>query len=274
MDGIALREISAVMKLTTDDLAFFKRNGYLIKRGVLDPALMARARERLWDGAPPSLRREEPATWVGPIAADDESEDKLNYRKGFRWQYREPGSEAWMVRLLASEPRVWGMAEQLLGAGQLVPPERIRGIYCTLPFGDHPLPPIRCHVDAHPFHLGVVGYVDDVAPGGGGFAVWPGSHRKFYYAFHSQYRYEPTEDYERIREECHRIAPIDCHGNAGDVVFWHHRIAHLAAANRSDRIRQAVLYDFRKQDLDRTQEEPPCPDMWRDWSAELQAIDA
>ena len=38
--------------LTTDEMRFFKRNGYLIKRGVLDPALMERARTRLWDGAP------------------------------------------------------------------------------------------------------------------------------------------------------------------------------------------------------------------------------
>jgi hypothetical protein len=259
------------MRLSSDEMRFFKREGYLIKRGVLDLELMARARERLWVGAPPSLRREDPASWVGPIAAGDESEDKGNYRRGFRWQYREPGSEAWMVRLLASEPRVWGMAEQLLGAGQLVPPERIRGIYCTLPYGERPIPPATCHVDAHPFHMGVVGYIDDVEPGGGGFAVWPGSHRRFYHAFHSQYRYEPTEEYERIREECHRTTPVDCCGAAGDIVFWHHRIGHMAAPNRSDRIRQAVLYDFRKQDLDRTQEEPPCADMWRDWSAELRA---
>jgi hypothetical protein len=28
---------------------------------------------------------------------------------------------------------------------------------------------LNCHTDGHPFHLGVVGYIDDVPPGGGSF---------------------------------------------------------------------------------------------------------
>ena len=50
------------MQLTTEQLRFFKREGYLILRGVMDPELMARARERLWDDPPASLKREDPAT--------------------------------------------------------------------------------------------------------------------------------------------------------------------------------------------------------------------
>ena len=126
--------------LTTDEMRFFKRNGYLIKRGVLDPALMERARARLWDGAPPGRTRQDPATWVGPFREDEENPDGANHRRGFRWNFREPGDEEWMVRLLATDPKVWAMAEQMLGKGQLVQPPRIRGIYCTLPYGDHPPP--------------------------------------------------------------------------------------------------------------------------------------
>ena len=37
-------EESHIMRLDPDELRFFKENGYLIKRGVLDPQLMARAR--------------------------------------------------------------------------------------------------------------------------------------------------------------------------------------------------------------------------------------
>jgi ectoine hydroxylase-related dioxygenase (phytanoyl-CoA dioxygenase family) len=66
---------------------------------------------------------------------------------------------------------------------------------------------------------------------------------------------------------------VECHGGPGDIVFWHHRIGHAAGPNTSRQIRQAVLYDFRKTDLDRTQEEPPAADMWRDWSAELRAAE-
>ena len=34
------------------------------------------------------------------------------------------------------------------------------------------------------------------------------------------------------------------------VVFWHHRVGHSASKNRSNVIRQAVLYDFRHKKLE------------------------
>ena len=146
-----------------------------MKRNVLNPELMERARARLWDGAPEGRRRDDPETWIGPFTPEEENVDKDNNRRGFRWNFREPGGEAWMVQLLATDPNVWGMAEQLLGEGNLVQPDRVRGIYCTLPYGDVPKKSIGCHVDAHPFHLGAVGYIDDVPPEGGGFTSGPGA---------------------------------------------------------------------------------------------------
>ena len=260
------------MPLTTDELRFFKRNGYLVKRRVLDPALMERARARLWEGAPPGRRRDDPDTWVGPWREDEENPDNDNHRRGFRWNFREPGGEPWMVRLLATDPGVWAMAEQMLGEGQLVRPERIRGIYCTLPYGDHPPQALGCHTDAHPFHLGVVGYIDDVPPGGGSFMVWPGSHRAFYPTFTSQYLRDRDEAaYDKVRLEFDQRAPVDTHGRAGDIVFWHHRLGHMASPNTSRQLRQAVLYDFVKKEIERTQQEPPRQDMWRDWSEEMRA---
>lgn len=250
-----------MVRLSRDDIRFFQREGYVIKRKVLDPALMARARERLWIGAPPPLDRQRPETWTGPFR--EPCLDEQSHRQGFVWKFREPGSEPWMVRLLATNPSVWTMAEQLLGEGSLKTPERIRGIYCVLPEGDAPEWPTTCHVDAHPFHLGVVGYIDDVPPNGGGFTVWPGSHRTFYYDFRSQYKLDPTEQYERDRAFFNQQPYVDGCGEAGDIIFWHHRLGHSVGHNRSTRIRQAVLYDFVKQDLN--VDEPPCEDMWRDW---------
>jgi hypothetical protein len=255
-----------MLKLSDDEIRFFQREGYLIKRGVLEADLMAQARDLLWANAPPSLKRDEPDSWAGPFPTEDENEDSKDHRRGFRWNFREPGGEAWMVRLLATDPNVWRMAEQMLGEGTLTQPERIRGIYCTLPYGDAPERTTTCHVDAHPFHLGVVGYIDDVPPRGGGFTVWPRSHRTFYYDFHSQYKKEPIEGQHEKNVAFFNQQPyVECYGNAGDIVFWHHRIGHAAGHNRSGQIRQAVLYDFRKKDLEQTQEEPPCEDMWRDW---------
>ena len=44
-------------KLTTEEIQAFKRQGYLIKRGILDPELMAHARESKWAGAPPRMKK-------------------------------------------------------------------------------------------------------------------------------------------------------------------------------------------------------------------------
>ena len=36
-------------------------------------------------------------------------------------------------------------------------------------------------------------------------------------------------------------------------------------------IRKAVLYDFRKKDIEKTADELPQEEMWRDWSEEVRA---
>ena len=75
---------------------------------------------------------------------------------------------------------------------------------------------------------------------------------------------------EKIRED---TAPVDCWGAKGDVVLWHHRLAHASAPNHRDRIRIAVLADYSRIDLDAARSDPPQPDMWRDWSDELRVSD-
>ena len=44
--------------LSKQEILFFKEEGYLVKRDVLDPELMAYARERLWEAAPSQLKRD------------------------------------------------------------------------------------------------------------------------------------------------------------------------------------------------------------------------
>lgn len=253
------------MTLSNEDIQFFMDQGYLIKRGVLNPDLMAQARESLWANAPAELDRHNPDTWIGPFKETSDERDSV--RHGYTWKYRRQGGEDWMLRLLAKDPSVWAMAEQLLGEGTIQEPERVRGIYCMMPEGDEPERPYWCHVDQHPFHLGVVGYIDDVVPDGGGFTIWPGSHRAFYPDFISQYLKEPTNP-EQHRANIAKVCEkphLDCHGKAGDIVFWHHRLGHSAGHNRSRNIRQAVLYDFKRKDLDDRLDSPPQDDMWHDW---------
>jgi ectoine hydroxylase-related dioxygenase (phytanoyl-CoA dioxygenase family) len=66
------------------------------------------------------------------------------------------------------------------------------------------------------------------------------------------------------------VEPVECYGQAGDIVFWHHRLAHAAGQNYSEQIRQAVLADFWTNDLDTLRTKPVTANMWEDWSPALQ----
>jgi len=133
-------------KLSPEEISFFKREGYLIKKGVLDPELMARARKRKWVGAPGRMKPDDPTTWIGPFRTDEETpEQEANCKVGYYWQYREPAHEEWLVRMMVANPIIVGWVGQLLGEGTFDVPESVRGIYCRLPMGDAPEQPLVCH---------------------------------------------------------------------------------------------------------------------------------
>lgn len=259
------------MTLTEKQIRFFKANGYLVLRGILDKELCAHARDRLWDDPPPSLKKDDPDTWVGPIKEEEEFHEGWNHKQGFRWLYRKIGTEPFMVDLLPVALN--GIADQLLGTGRYRPIQGVRGIYCTLPYGDRERPPMSVHCDAHPFSFGGVAYIDDVPPDGGGFTVWPKSHRTFWRDFHSRYRPEYGPDYNRHIVEFAESHPYDqTYGEAGDVVLWHHRIGHMSSPNFSRQIRKAILCDYVLKDAHILGEEPPGDDMWADWSEEVRSV--
>lgn len=300
--------------LSAEELSFFKTYGYLIKRGALDRQHCARVLDRMWQSAPPSLNREDPETWK-PIPDGEASADPLLVLQGSRWQLRAAATERQLIDLVFAPPLLnwaeqllgtgtlrapkvdgkpmgsWGPA----WPGGPVDPqlgEGVRGIYATLPQpADADREPDQLHTDGHPFHLGVVCLIDDCPADGGAFKVWPGSHKRFYPLFPMQYDQARIPFYEHLPShkgiihppeylrEVSRVAadtpPVDCYGTAGDVVFWHHRLGHMAGHNYAQppSIRQALLYDFCKTDLDQTRMDPPQDNMWRDWSDALNAAD-
>jgi len=149
----------------------------------------------------------------------------------------------------------------------------------------------RLHTDGHPFHLGIVCLLEDNPPDAGAFKVWPGSHRRFYPLFPMQYDQARIPFYDHLpsrkglihpHEYMDEVAnveadtpPVDCYGDAGDIVFWHHRLGHMAGHNHASppTIRQAVLYDFCKTDLDDLRLTAPQPHMWTDWGDDLRQAD-
>jgi hypothetical protein len=128
------------MRLTEAQLVAFREEGFVMLFNALDPELMRSARDLLWDSALPSLRRDDPGTWQGPFAKEDEGivlhregggvqarlpagmihgTPTVNW-SGCSWRCRTSGSEQAILDLTAHT--LWEAAEQLLGVGQVVPP--------------------------------------------------------------------------------------------------------------------------------------------------------
>jgi hypothetical protein len=119
-----------MVELSPADVRFFKENGYLIQEAVLDPELLRQARAVWWEhGRQAGLRLQEndPSSWLGGLDGDN---------KKLSWNC--PGV-AGCPEFLDLLPRaVWGVAEQLCGAGTLIWPAGITTGSSDAPCFAHP----------------------------------------------------------------------------------------------------------------------------------------
>ena len=253
----AMAAVAAPPPLTADQIAFFKREGYLILRGVLPEAKCAALRDRVWaECAPHAIRRDDPASHVGPWPAWAESESTLHYRKGFSWRIRTLGGDPDVLALTCSEPTLFAAAEQLIGTGRVARPvvggdvmgidgsawpggpvdpagseqhrnDGIRGVYITRRGQKDSGYASGLHTDGHPFMLGVVSLLDDVDEGGGAFKVWPRSHLRLYDKMLAPY------DQPRLPQYAHLA-------DASDTFGVCHTPAYLEELKQIDRDTQPV----------------------------------
>jgi hypothetical protein len=127
-----------VAPLTTDQIAQFKRTGYIVLPGVIDPDLCRQARDQMWETVAegrPSMKRDDPSTWV-PFTDDE----KAGYERpdvggdpyfsggGHRMIIRN-GAEDLLLDIGARA--VWDIAEQMLGKGEVVWPGGVDESGCT-----------------------------------------------------------------------------------------------------------------------------------------------
>jgi hypothetical protein len=122
-------DLHQVELLTEEQIARFKRDGMLVLPGVLDAELCRQARDQMWEIIAenrPSMRRQDPATWV-PFS-EEESEsypradsggDPYFTGRNHRYYIRNGVEE---LSLNVAPRALWGIAEQLLGKGQVVWP--------------------------------------------------------------------------------------------------------------------------------------------------------
>ena len=233
----------------------------MVRRGLVSEDKCAAARAAVWaaESRPPSVVEHDPSSWRGPL-------ETHHWTGPFSWDARDAGGEPSVLAFLPGEPgrsAVWAIAEQLLGPDLIRPGAHIparetrsgggravgirtRGVYNILPGQVEGLGVAQgCHCEAHPFQLGVVAILDTVVPGGGGFHVWPRSHRQLWPALSRHYAdpADRTDAYAAALDAIRCQPPFEFSGQAGDCIFWHNRLCHAAGENLAgDKIRMASLY--------------------------------
>ena len=229
--------------LCKEEVEFFKENGFIIKRGLLDEKeTFNRIVDYVWENAPRDLiKRDDPQTWLGAPQGEWTEEDVA--RAGLfgngSWKMRSRdviGREPFLIDRVANHPRMRRCVSAFIG-DPVRPATRVRGIY-----GIFPKPPesegrLSPHADQTAAQLSAMVFVDDVPPHCGGFTVWPGSHHYIYPHCDTaqgpigQYR---ADGYGQARDRSLReITPVESTGRAGDVMFWHPRLLHSAGVNYS-----------------------------------------
>ena len=121
--------VSQVDRLTTRQIAQFKRDGFLVLPGVIDPELCRQARDQMWDTIAeyrPSMKRDDPSTWRPFTEEESESyqgpaDGGQPYFSGKKHRMTlRNGAEDLLLDIGARS--VWNIAEQLLGKDEVVWP--------------------------------------------------------------------------------------------------------------------------------------------------------
>lgn len=263
----------------------FKRDGFLILRDAMDNGLIADARELLWEAIP--AERDDPASWFARDGDHEEilrreaatdSGENLRSVEPFEQLFRDvyPYAEALVGEDVLAPPEGRPM-EHCLHAGHLM---ASREDGTTVVDHDGALGPIlqyptdiadplekpfdyteARHVDGGtgpyalgtdrvylPFTIACAVYFDEVEPRGGGFTVWPGSHRimEEYFQDHTRQDYQETPN---LLENLDPGPGMEITGGPGTLVLWHHNIMHAAAPNHSERIRMAGFQRIARKDI-------------------------
>ena len=213
------------MQLSPDQLSAFEQEGFLLVSGLIEPGLAQCASDRL-------------------IART------LPVKAACKHQFvRDRLVRACFTRELCSA------AQHLAG-----PVVRVRRPFITYAITLFPSNPVwewpKPHIDhalekdAHKtfppaFHIGCLIYLNEVAARSGATVVWPGSHiqiGELAAAHRDRYQYLATLN-NGLRELVFRD-PVEITSAAGDVLFYHHLLAHAGSGNTGTKPRIALNHKW------------------------------
>lgn len=229
-----------------DEIAQFKRDGFFVKRGLIDDQAGLEAVIQLfWDNVPRGIiRRDDPVSWLNKPHRQWTEADARNVgllQRG-SWKQRSPGpvglgTHPTLLDYTVRHPSMTSVAKQLLG-GPLRPPKRVRGIYAILPKPKDATGSLGPHSDDQAAQLSAMVILDNTPPHCGGFTLWPGSHLRLHQYWRTTFGSSMAPDNKEafqaeIRHIVENVTPVEFSGNAGDVVFWHPRMVHSAGVNDS-----------------------------------------
>jgi hypothetical protein len=249
--------------LSDEQKASFILDGYCTVSTDMSPEWANWAIDLTWSQIDTHFDRSDPSTWIGEVQ-DDCRLATIAKRRG-RLKFKDNVSRhPELMRAMYGEGQIMSAVRDLIGA-RCVGRHAIRGLYPIFPTpraGEQ----IIGGMDAHPFQVNAILYLDDVAEDGGAFSVWAGSHYIMAHAFAGPAAPALLENADDLRRKAEATCPRRVlPGKAGTLVLWHHRLLHTPTTNRCDRIRYALLADYHRDDwLDRGSL-PHTGDMWETW---------
>ena len=232
--------------VNTEEAEHFKREGFIVKRGLLSGTnAFTEVTDHIWRHVPDeTIRPNDTNTWIDP--ATDQWTESVSLRVGLlarnNWKLRSKGpdgigTESFLTDQMANHTNMRQVVEALIG-GPVQPSHRVRGIYCVFPSAPGTTGRYNVHIDYISSHVAAMIIGSEIAPRGGGFMFWPGSHtvlHPYWQTVHgSGMAVEHSEAFRTAKENILRdTMPIEFTGSPGDVIFWHPRALHSAGINRS-----------------------------------------
>ena len=244
--------------LTRAELENFARDGFIVKRSLLSPELCRQCLKATWEILADQEITDDPKTW-----------GKAHKRRGVIKLRDEISDNAVLLDAITNCKGVTDTVTDLMGPDFINC--GVRGVYPTLPIPRRISRPYEPHIEHHPCQIVVMFYLDHVTTSNGGLFVWPGSHVPIYTENEKKFVFSPKPGFINTFRKYNSRAPFELTGNAGDVLFFHHRLFHSGSNNFGNSIRFGVLNDFIPSNYDDICDEVPTQDnMWDYWSMELK----